>query len=411
MRDHVSVLGIAIFFVLWIYADAFSRIFKSYSSSLTLKPRVEFFTSKAHGDLYRPWNVMNDEGRRKILIDLCDYIDETSVTNNFNLYGAKLIRGVVLTMILQGNYTEYVEISNGLASRVDRSDFPNVQDIKYQYPVINVNNAANTTLEAVLENAIPDCALPNKPIKESPIDIILMYFFRKIVQFEVGYKSDHPGIKGLVHEGRHYFQSQEGSPTNQHAFVKRALTALLTPVMPPFYRLFMAGVVPSKANNDPEWLVDIISNLVRNLPLSVSERLKPGTQLGPLPYAPFLTSLVTPPFLRFLVGPSRVNRRKDGGLGGLVVEKCWFLQESGCKGLCLHQCKIPAQEFFAETLKIPLTVSPNFVTQECQWSWGEEPLPADKDPSFPSNCIVGCPTRLKSSLGEIILSSSCSKEC
>ena len=27
-----------------------------------------------------------------------------------------------------------------------------------------------------------------------------------------------------------------------------------------------------------------------------------------------------------------INRRKDGSLGGMVVEKCKFLQESGCKG-------------------------------------------------------------------------------
>ena len=42
-------------------------------------------------------------------------------------------------------------------------------------------------------------------------------------------------------------------------------------------------------------------------------------------------------------GPSRTNRRKDGELGGIVVEKCKFLQESGCKGLCLHQCKLPVR--------------------------------------------------------------------
>ena len=74
-----------------------------------------------------------------------------------------------------------------------------------------------------------------------------------------------------------------------------------------------------------------------------------------------------------------------------MVEKCRFLQESNCKGkllttylanilkpffpnnlgLCLHQCKIPAQKFFKEDLGMDLTVSPNFVTQECQWSFGE----------------------------------------
>ena len=96
-----------------------------------------------------------------------------------------------------------------------------------------------------------------------------------------------------------------------------------------------------------------------------------GKQIGPWFYAPFLTSFVTPTFFGFLVGPSRVNRRKDGQLGGLVVEKCKFLQESGCKGLCLHQCKLPAQGFFKEELGLPLTVTPNFATQECQWSFGE----------------------------------------
>ena len=100
-----------------------------------------------------------------------------------------------------------------------------------------------------------------------------------------------------------------------------------------------------------------------------------------------------PTFFGFLVGPSTPNYRKDGQLGGLVVEKCKFLQESGCKGLCLNQCKSPAQQFFAEELGLPLTVSPNFVTQECQWSFGEVPLAPADDPSFPRGCLVGCESR------------------
>jgi hypothetical protein len=88
-----------------------------------------------------------------------------------------------------------------------------------------------------------------------------------------------------------------------------------------------------------------------------------------------------------------MNLRKDGQLGGLVIEKCKFLQESGCKGLCLHQCKLPAQQFFQETLGVPLTVTPNFDTQECQWSWGETPLPPSQDPAFPKGCLSSCPSR------------------
>ena len=80
-------------------------------------------------------------------------------------------------------------------------------------------------------------------------------------------------------------------------------------------------------------------------------------------------------------------------MGELVVEKCKLLQESNCKGMCLNIFKLPAQDFFRDTLGVPLTVSPNFETQECQWSFGEVPLPPEEDSSWPLGCIAGCPTR------------------
>lgn len=45
---------------------------------------------------------------------------------------------------------------------------------------------------------------------------------------------------------------------------------------------------------------------------------------------------------------------------------------------------------------MPLTVSPNFITQECQWSFGEIPIIHSNDPDFPKGCIKGCETRLVS---------------
>jgi hypothetical protein len=90
---------------------------------------------------------------------------------------------------------------------------------------------------------------------------------------------------------------------NQHRFVKNVLGALLTPVMPPFYRLFMAGIVPSAARGDPSWLVELTESVISVLPLSEEKkRSLPGQQFGPWFYAPVLTSVVTPPFLSFLVG-------------------------------------------------------------------------------------------------------------
>ena len=77
----------------------------------------------------------------------------------------------------------------------------------------------------------------------------------------------------------------------------------MTPVMPPFYRLFMAGIVPSAARGDPAWLAELTESVISALPLSEEKKKSlPGQQLGPWFYAPVLTSVVTPPFLSFLVG-------------------------------------------------------------------------------------------------------------
>jgi beta-carotene isomerase len=212
--------------------------------------------------------------------------------------------------------------------------------------------------------------LEDMEYNDSILDKLLLNVFRKlVVQNTGGITSDKPGIEGLLEQGRAYLLQPGQTDENQHKMVRDTLAGLMTPVLPPFYRIFMSGIVP-KLGTDLD-----------------------GKQFGPWFYAPFLTSFVTPTFFGFLVGPSYPNRRKDGHLGGLVVEKCKFLQESGCKGLCLHQCKLPAQQFFKNELGLALTVSPNFVTQECQWSFGEEPLLPSDDPSFPKGCLVGCESR------------------
>jgi len=80
-------------------------------------------------------------------------------------------------------------------------------------------------------------------------------------------------------QGRHYMLSPEGTEQNQHSFVKRTLAGLMTPLLPPFYRLFMSGIVPSTQRGDPQWLQDAVQWIVGNiselpLPLSVKLKLK-----------------------------------------------------------------------------------------------------------------------------------------
>ena len=346
----------------------------------------------------------------------CDAVDEASITTTKQsdaspevvLYTDKYLslrkrahelgRYHLLVKLLKSDYNAYVKTAEFLSpSRIDRGDLPNVQDVAYVAPttiaaasvvvdsetsnndddVTKAKTVATTVTGENGQQLVPDCELQDLSYNDSPLDKLLLSIFRKLVTENTGgITSDISGIKGLLDQGRTYMTKElpEGITYTehteaQHTMVKNTLGGLMTPVLPPFYRIFMSGIVP-KLGTDYD-----------------------GKQIGPWFYAPYLTSIVTPTFFGFLVGPSKPNRRSDGQRGGLVVEKCKFLQESGCKGLCLHQCKLPAQEFFKEELGLDLTVKPNFVTQECQWSFGETPLPVEDDTSFPTGCLVGCESR------------------
>lgn len=306
---------------------------------------------------------------------VCDTIDElmidedlfVSSTLQLRKRALEFQRYELLAKLQRKDYEAYVATASFLSpSRIPRTQLPNVQDV----PMDN-NTAVAPKLTS--EEGLPlvaDCELDEMEYQDSPLDKLLLNIFRKLVEKNTGgIQSEKPGIEGLLEQGRTFMLKPGQTPEAQHKMVYDTLGGLMTPALPPFYRIFMSGIIP-KLGTDMD-----------------------GKQIGPWFYAPFLTSFVTPTFFKFLVGPSTPNRRKDGRVGGLLVEKCKFLQESGCKGLCLNQCKLPAQQFFQEELGLPLTVSPNFVTQECQWSFGEVPLPPAEDPSFPKGCLSGCVSR------------------
>ena len=270
---------------------------------------------------------------------------------------------------MKQDYDAYIATASFLSpSRIPRMELPNIQDI----PFDKMNTAQSVSPIRSSEGLplVADCTLDNMKYQDSLLDQALLTIFRNLVKQNTGgVTSSKKGIEGLLEQGRDFMLQPGQTPEAQHKMVSDTLGGLMTPVLPPFYRIFMSGIVPNLGTDFD------------------------GKQIGPWFYAPFLTSFVTPTFFGFLVGPSKPNRRKDGQLGGLVVEKCKFLQESGCKGLCLHQCKLPAQQFFQQELGLALTVSPNFVTQECQWSFGEKPLPPNEDPYFPKGCLSGCASR------------------
>mmetsp|Transcript_33412 Transcript_33412/g.42907 ORF Transcript_33412/g.42907 Transcript_33412/m.42907 type:complete len:270 (-) Transcript_33412:182-991(-) len=192
--------------------------------------------------------------------------------------------------------------------------------------------------------------LPDGFYDESPFDKLCLNIFRGLVQREINFKSDLDGYDGLVEEAQHYMITQKASAKEQQQMVKNILETVAGPAVPPVYQIFMA----------------------------------------PWPWAPFLTAFFTPLFFKFLVGPNNSDVRNDEQLGGVYVERCRFLEETGCKGLCLNMCKIPTQEFFKETLGLDMTMSPNYETNECRLSFGLKPLPIEEDPDVPIGCLAGC---------------------
>jgi hypothetical protein len=315
------------------------------------------------------------------IVRICDEIDAISARttttttttsssddDSLRMKALEWRRYEYLAKLMQKDYDAYVATASFLSpSRIPRRQLPNLQDVTID------KDAIPKDYELAEDGTVPlvdDCELEAMTYKENLLDIVLLAIFRNLVVKNTnGVTSDKKGIEGLLEQGRNFMLQPGQTAEAQHKMVSDTLAGLMTPVLPPFYRIFMSGIVP---NIGTKW---------------------DGKQIGPWFYAPWLTTIVTPVFFGFLVGPSYPNRRKDGHLGGLVVEKCKFLQESGCKGLCLHQCKLPAQEFFQEGLGLSLTVSPNFVTQECQWSFGETPLPPSEDKNFPKGCLVGCESR------------------
>lgn len=104
---------------------------------------------------------------------------------------------------------------------------------------------------------------------------------------------------------------------------------------------------------------------------------------------PRLNSMVTPAFFQWLVGPCESNRPPEGGWG-VKIEKCRFLDESGCKGLCVNMCQQPTQSYFTDVLGLPVRMTPDYDDKSCQMTFGVKPLPLAEDPALSGDCFVDC---------------------
>lgn len=117
-----------------------------------------------------------------------------------------------------------------------------------------------------------------------------------------------------------------------------------------------------------------------------------------------INAWITTVFFRWLVGPMTLERKEVALPGrepepmmvGVKIEKCRYLQASGCVGMCVNMCKLPTQRFFTDEFGLPLTMKPNFEDLSCEMVFGQAPPRVEDDevysqPCFANKCTLGEP--------------------
>uniref|UniRef100_A0A7I4EJB9 Beta-carotene isomerase D27-like C-terminal domain-containing protein n=1 Tax=Physcomitrium patens TaxID=3218 RepID=A0A7I4EJB9_PHYPA len=84
-------------------------------------------------------------------------------------------------------------------------------------------------------------------------------------------------------------------------------------------------------------------------------------------------------------------------IAGVIGER--YLESSNCVGMCVNLCKIPTQDFFTNSLGVPLTMTPNFEDMSCEMIYGQTPPSIEEDPALQQPCFATlCPTARKKAL-------------
>ncbi|XP_044501653.1 beta-carotene isomerase D27, chloroplastic isoform X4 [Mangifera indica] len=112
--------------------------------------------------------------------------------------------------------------------------------------------------------------------------------------------------------------------------------------------------------------------------------------------AAMMVARVTALTCQWLMGSCEVNSvdLPDGTTcqSGVFVERCKYLEESKCVGICINTCKLPTQTFFKEYMGVPLLMEPNFNDYSCQFKFGVLPPLPEHDTALREPCLEICPT-------------------
>ena len=102
----------------------------------------------------------------------------------------------------------------------------------------------------------------------------------------------------------------------------------------------------------------------------------------------------------WLVGPCEVQEATITNLDGSThnqrsmvhIEKCRYLEQSQCVGMCVNMCKLPTQKFFTDDFGIPVTLVPNFEDYSCDMTFGQIPPDLTTEDAYREKCLTACPS-------------------
>lgn len=198
---------------------------------------------------------------------------------------------------------------------------------------------ANPVTPASFARPSPDA------ITDGPFARLCISLMRLAMSHRSGHRSPLPGYAGLVAECRHQLLTRPAREQVSEA-EGMMLSTLLRPLVVSLYRENWAS-------------------------------------------QPALNAAHAPKLFAWLVGPCASNTPPEGG-SGVLIEKCRFLAEAGCKGMCVNMCQQPVQNVFTGVLGMPLRMTPDYETGGCQMTFGVPPLPVADDPAAKGNCFADC---------------------
>ncbi|CDP17059.1 unnamed protein product [Coffea canephora] len=189
------------------------------------------------------------------------------------------------------------------------------------------------------------------------LDNLFLHLFRAKMVRETGWESEKPGYDGLIEVANHLTIGRSNSETIQASV--RILRSLFPPLLLELYRILVAPLAQGKV-------------------------------------AAAMIARVTALSCTWLMGQCQVNSvpLPDGSsfMSGVFVERCKYLEESKCVGVCINTCKLPTQTFFRDYVGVPLLMEPNFTDYSCQFKFGvAPPPPPERDIALTEPCLEICP--------------------